>query len=120
MTDKLAYFNLKETSFDMDECTIIRNISAQIVDMRDDAIVEACVDFAKQAGIHDLILLDKKFVLDALREKIQGKTVDAVPVVRCKDCGWRKKNTFCLRHGHYVKDDFFCADGGDPDDDRGQ
>lgn len=86
MADKLAYFNLKETSFDMDELTIIRNISAQIVDIRDDAIVEACIDFAKQAGIHDLILLDKKFVLDALREKIQGKTIDAVPVVRCKDC----------------------------------
>lgn len=91
MVDKLAYFNLKETSFDMDELTIIRNISVQIVDMRDDAIVEACIDFAKQAGIHDLILLDKKFVLDALREKIQGKTIDAVHVVRCKDCANYKK-----------------------------
>lgn len=38
-------------------------------------------------------------------------TVDAVPVVRCKDCDWRKKNTFCLKHMHYVKDDYFCATG---------
>ena len=37
--------------------------------------------------------------------------IDAVPVIRCKDCSWRKKNTFCLKHGHYVKDDYFCADG---------
>lgn len=36
---------------------------------------------------------------------------DLVPVVRCKDCDWRKKNTFCLKHMHYVKDDYFCADG---------
>lgn len=73
MTDKLAYFNLKDTSFDVDAHSIVRKISAQIVDMQDDAIVQCCIDIAKEAGIHDLILLDKKFVLDALREKIQGK-----------------------------------------------
>lgn len=36
---------------------------------------------------------------------------DAVPVVRCPACSWRTKSSFCRRHGHYVRDDFFCAYG---------
>lgn len=42
-------------------------------------------------------------------------TVDAVQVVRCKDCKWHLNNThtctmfyFC---GSYTRDDFYCADG---------
>lgn len=37
--------------------------------------------------------------------------LDAVPVVRCLACSWRIKTSFCRRHGHYVRDDFFCAYG---------
>ena len=91
MVDKLAYFNLKETSYDMDTNSIIRKITAQIVDMHDDAIVQACIDAAKKAGIHDLILMDKKFVLDALLEKIQrskhGYWREENSWIRCSACG---------------------------------
>lgn len=42
-------------------------------------------------------------------------TIDAVPVVRCKDCKWKVvtklKENYCLRREDIVKDDYFCADG---------
>lgn len=38
-------------------------------------------------------------------------TIDAVPVIRCPACSWRTKTGTCRRHGHYVRDDFFCAYG---------
>jgi len=49
-------------------------------------------------------------------DKIMGlPTIDAVPVVRCKDCKWKVvtklKENYCLRCEDIVKDDYFCADG---------
>lgn len=52
-------------------------------------------------------------------------TIDAVPVVRCKDCMWyvirqlkkdgtddkRYNPSYCLLWGNYFKQDWFCADG---------
>ena len=43
-------------------------------------------------------------------------TIDAVPVVRCKDCTDRYLEMgtgpwCCLRDGHVAPDDFFCACG---------
>ena len=51
-------------------------------------------------------------------------TVDAVPVVRCKDCRLGEKNkgayvrekTWCIRQETYHNDDWFCADGERRDD----
>ena len=49
---------------------------------------------------------------DAICKRLDAApTVDAVPVVRCPDCSWRTNSSFCRRHGHYVRDDFFCAYG---------
>lgn len=43
-------------------------------------------------------------------------TVDAVPVVRCKDCMYRVTDTatnarWCIWNSHISNDDYFCADG---------
>ena len=41
--------------------------------------------------------------------------VDAVPVVRCKDCKWKiiddEGDLFCGFRGRYENPDWFCADG---------
>lgn len=42
--------------------------------------------------------------------------VDAIPLVRCKDCQWFDKNgdyydAYCDKNGIAVDDDFYCADG---------
>ena len=45
---------------------------------------------------------------------VLAPTVDAVPVVRCKDCKWFDGQELCDRHGFFVGlhiDTFFCADG---------
>ena len=44
-----------------------------------------------------------------------AQTIDAVPVVRCKECKrkvvTKLKENYCLRYEDIVKDDYFCADG---------
>lgn len=40
-------------------------------DIREKSIVEAVVEAARDAGINELYLMDRQFVLDALTEKIE-------------------------------------------------
>ena len=42
---------------------------AVCIDKTEEAIVEACIACAKKEGITDLYMLDRQFVIDALREK---------------------------------------------------
>lgn len=47
----------------------ITKIHAEVVDRTDTVIYEAIVNAAKEAGVSDLYLIDKKFVVDAILEK---------------------------------------------------
>lgn len=49
----------------------IKRIEAAAVDMADRVIVEEVIRTARQSGIDTLCLMDKQFVLDALREKLE-------------------------------------------------
>lgn len=70
--DKIMHFHLKDACLDeVNQHRIITRLYADVVDMTDNTIVDACVKAARQAGINDVYLLDKKFVLDAIREKIE-------------------------------------------------
>lgn len=72
MTDKFHHFHLKDLQINDDNpLDITYRLYADTIDMRNNSIVDACVKAARQAGINDLYLLDKQFVLDALREKIE-------------------------------------------------
>lgn len=52
---------------------------------------------------------DEHMVEDILRKQ---PTIDAVPVVRCKDCKWYDSAFYaCSKCGVCVDHDFFCADG---------
>lgn len=46
-------------------------MAAQVADARDRTIVEAIIQAAEEAGVRDLYILNKKFVFDALREKME-------------------------------------------------
>lgn len=60
--------------------------------------------------------------------------IDAIPVVRCKNCKWyiineltqkyepdrRRKPHFCDWHERYTKADYFCADGKRREDNEGR
>ena len=100
-----------------DEClNITRKAMIQCVNMLDYAIVQACIDCAKEEGCTDLYLLDRKFVVDALNEKIGriecGKWIydpsnecipgtDAPLNYRCSLCG-----------AYVVEESNYCPDCG--------
>lgn len=53
--------------------------------------------------------------IDYFLDEDISPTIDAVPVVRCKDCKWnsgKPHNPVCQLHYSFSKDgDYFCADG---------
>jgi hypothetical protein len=49
-------------------------------------------------------IISDTWVIDRIDEQ---PTVDAVPVVRCRDCQYRGSTAECLERD----DDWFCADG---------
>ena len=44
-------------------------VAAQVIDMAEDAIVQAVMNAAQEEGVTDLYLMDKRFVIEALIEK---------------------------------------------------
>lgn len=50
---------------------ITRRMVVQVVDMQETAIVDAVIECARANHVDDIYLLDKRFVLDALREKME-------------------------------------------------
>lgn len=93
-------------------------IAAQATDLADKAIVDCIVQTAREAGITDLYLLNKKFICTAIMSaiedtqnykasfeqdagkyaKIQDKMLkgELVEVVRCRDC----KHRSVIGNGH--------------------
>ena len=49
----------------------MKRIEAAAIDMADRVIVEEVIRVARQMGVDTLYLMDKQFVLDALREKLE-------------------------------------------------
>lgn len=50
--------------------------------------------------------------IDVNKEELLKALELADKLVRCKECGWRKKNGFCLEHNRYEKnDDGYCSYG---------
>lgn len=71
MGNKFAHVFLGVTNIDESKNSITQQIVAKVMDIQESAVVEACIKAAKEEGIHELILLDKQFVLEALKEKIE-------------------------------------------------
>ena len=61
--------------------------------------------------------ITKAFIMAMVRTKIATPTIDAVPIVRCKDCKHRDPEDGRCDSGHGIRwnlprpDDWFCADG---------
>ncbi len=41
----------------------------------------------------------------------EASTIDAVPVVRCRECVFKQRTGRCVKTGIYVNDDDFCSYG---------
>ena len=61
--------------------------------------------------------ITKAFILAMIKTRSITPTVDAIPVVRCKDCKHKEKDGisegyhYCNINGLQVTDGWFCADG---------
>lgn len=70
----IAHYGLNDYagfSFDGESCSVVHQAAVKSANMLDTAVVNEVLKIAKEAGISDLYLLDKQFVIDALTEKIQ-------------------------------------------------
>lgn len=65
---------------DLDDLKITFDVRAAVIDTMNDAIVSEAIQKAIADGVAELYLLDREFVLDALREKIERE--------RDVDRGW--------------------------------
>ena len=48
-----------------------RRFMAEVVNMQDQAIIDAIINAAQEAGITHLYLLDKTFIVEAIQEKLE-------------------------------------------------
>lgn len=56
-------------SFDAYELPL--KVGAMLVDMTEKAVVQECIKAAEENGFTRLCLIDKKFLVDAIREKLE-------------------------------------------------
>lgn len=71
MSIKMQGFELNDPVVDMDAMTVNFRFAAYTCDMADQAIVDAVVKAAQEAGITQLYLLDRDYVIAAIREKLE-------------------------------------------------
>lgn len=76
---KPADIKFMDDAIDIDEnirLEIVRNVEVKLVDMMDRLIMDEILRTANEEGITDLFVMDKKFVLDAIREKMERDLPD--------------------------------------------
>lgn len=74
----LKHFNLNapEIKFEDNIFKIQQKIYVECADMKEQALLDAIIRAAREAGITELFLLDKQFVTDALAVAIEKWRVD--------------------------------------------
>ena len=73
MFKEMQSFCLSDPVVDKSEMTVIFHFGAEVCDLADNVIRDAIVDAAQKAGITELYLLDKTFILEAIRDKLREK-----------------------------------------------
>lgn len=58
---------------------VVESICAEVVDLREKAIVSAIVDAARNSGITELILMDKGFILRAIKNELENLKEENAP-----------------------------------------
>ena len=73
MYKEMQSFCLNDPVVDVNDMTVTFHFAAEVCDLADNAIRDAVVDAAQKAGITELYLLDKQFILEAIRDKLREK-----------------------------------------------
>lgn len=87
------------------ESIIVKKFSAMVADEKDQAVYNAIIDAAKKAGINSLLLMDRRFVLNALEVAIKRQEM----LDSCSDAPSIEAEP--VRHGRWIRDDLgrtFC------------
>lgn len=50
---------------------LVYKFAAEVIDMQNEKIVEAIRDAARQAGISELVLIDKDFIIRAIQHELE-------------------------------------------------
>lgn len=79
---------------------ISEKIYASIVDKRDEAVVQAIIEYAKEQGITDLILIDEKSIREALEKQAPRRVEERDG--RCTTCPRCEKYCGGLRAPHCI------------------
>lgn len=111
----LKSYVLNPVTLDMDAGTFTATIMAEVTNMEKHAVVDAIVRLAKERGITNLYLVDERFALDALQEKMEreeGSAVDAVPVVHAR---WHEDRMYfrCSNCKSLFTDELYYINGVD-------
>lgn len=107
---KLQHFILEKTNGLAEQAeSIFMRICAQAIDMTDDAIVQTCIEVAREEGITDLYLLDKEFIANALKRALRHDKWTMVPsggvaVYRCGNIDCARRIPF----GHTPQEMKYC------------
>ena len=104
---------LQKTQYSMNECPLVVIDDAGLNDTisRQDAIDAIRASTSKYTGFMEMEMYTDNDAVEA----IEGlPSIDAVPVVRCKDCKWWTKQEDslqgrCALHGMYPTGEWFCA-----------
>ena len=73
MYKDMQSFCLCNPVVDVSEMTVTFRFAAEVCDLADNVIRDAVVDAARKAGITELYLMDKTFILEAIRDKLREK-----------------------------------------------
>ena len=68
--------------------SFVNKLYISVVEQIDDAIVAECVKIAHEAGIGQHIVLNKKFIVDAIREKLESQQVIDPAKLNIRDVVW--------------------------------
>lgn len=88
----------------------------------DDMLADECEAYlSAQAKTTDKLTRDINYVVHTKLQRLlaDAPTVDAVEVVRCKDCKWYSDD-YCCQFGDDYGDDWYCADGERREEDAKQ
>lgn len=66
----LEHYKLNDMQFNDDMTEMIMKLHVSVIDKMEQPIVDAVVEAAREEGVTNLCILDKKFVIDALKEKM--------------------------------------------------
>ena len=73
MDKRLMHYQIQTCEIKLEDtvATLAKKLAAVVDDAADEVIVEAVLEAARAEGVTDLYLLDKTFILDAIREKLE-------------------------------------------------